>query len=138
MSALPIVESKGAIVVARLWHMPLWLSCALCAVGSYLPVPFLLYCEPKTHLKLTSKLGTIPDSVRKRIERYGCWALMVLIAIPFTGLGCWLGTLIARRTHMDKLRAAIGIFIGNLIAIILLTGCAHGILVAVEKLLGLI
>ena len=137
MSALPIVESKGAIVVARLWQMPLWLSGSLCAIGSYLPVPVLLFRKPNNHLKLAKKLGKVPDSVRRNIERYGSWALMVFIAIPFTGLGCWLGALIARRTHMEKKRAAIGIFIGNLVAIILLTGCAHGILLAIEKLLGL-
>ena len=138
MSALPLVEGKGAVVVARLWHLNLWLSVALCAVGSYLPVPVLLYSKPNLHLKLAKKLGTIPDSARKYIDRYGCWALLVLISIPFTGLGCWLGALIARRTQMNRIRAAVCIFVGNLIAISLLTGCAHGILIAVEKLLGLI
>ena len=138
MSALPFVESKGAVVVARLWHLPLWLSGTLCVIGSYLPVPILLYRKSNNHLQLAKKLGTIPDSVRKYIERYGSWALLVLIAIPFTGLGCWLGALIARRTHMNKIRAAVGIFVGNLIAIVLLTGCAHGIVTGIEKLLGLI
>ena len=138
MSALPLVESKGAILAARLWHLPLWLSSTLCVIGSYIPVPILLYHKQVNHVHLTKKLWTIPESVQKHIERYGCWALLALIAIPFTGLGCWLGALIARTSHMDKRQSAICIFIGNLISIILLTGCIHGIVTVIEKLFGLL
>ena len=138
MSALPLVESKGAILVARLWHLPLWLSGTLCVIGSYMPVPILLYHKQVNHVHLTKKLWTIPESVQKHIERYGCWALLVLIAIPFTGLGCWLGALIARTSHMDKRQSAVCIFIGNLISIILLTGCIHGIVTVIEKLFALL
>ena len=138
MSALPLVESKGAILVSRLWHLPFWLSGALCVIGSYIPVPILLYHKQVNHVHLPKKLRRIPESVKKHIERYGCWALLVLIAIPFTGLGCWLGALIARTSHMDKGRAAVCIFIGNLISIIFLTGCIHGVVTAFEKLVGLL
>ena len=137
ISILPLVESKGAILLARLWHLPFWLSGSLCAVGSFIPVPVLLYQKRLSHRRFSKKIWTIPESVQKYIERYGCWALLVAIAIPFTGMGCWLGALIARASHMEKLRAAVCIFIGNSIAIILLTGCVHGVVIAIEKLLGL-
>lgn len=82
MSIVPLVESKGAILVARLWHLPFWLSGTLCVIGSYIPVPILLYHKQVNHVHLTKKLWTIPESIQKHIERYGCWALLVLIAIP--------------------------------------------------------
>ena len=138
ISVLPLVESKGAILIARLWHLPFWLSGILCVIGSYIPVPFLLYNKQSSNMRFSKRFFKIPESVQKRIERYGCWALLVLIAIPFTGLGCWLGALIARTSRMEKGRAAVCIFIGNLIAVIFLTGCVHGIITAVEKLFGLI
>ena len=138
MSALPLVESKGAILVARLWHLPFGLSGTLCVIGSYIPVPILLYHKQVNRVHLKKKLRTIPESVQKFIKRYGCWALLVLIAVPFTGLGCWLGALIARTSHMNKGRAAVCIFIGNLIATLLLTGCVHGVVTGIEKLLGLL
>ncbi len=137
LSALPLVESKGAIVLARLWHLPLWLSGSLCAVGSYIPVPILLYHTKTGRWHLPKKLVKIPASVRKYVERYGCWALLVGIAIPLTGLGCWIGALIARTLHMDKRRSAVCIFIGNVISIAILTGCVHGVATAIENLLGL-
>ena len=137
-SLLPLVESKGAILLARLWRLPFWLSCTLCVIGSYIPVPVLLYCKQDAHLPLTKKLQSIPNSVQSKLERYGCWALLALIAIPFTGLGCWLGALIARTTNMEKKPAAICIFFGNLIAIILLTGAIHSMIVGIETIFGLV
>ena len=137
-SAVPLSESKGAILLARLWDMPLWLSGTLCMIGSYIPVLILLFSQKTGQGPLFKKLSAIPDSVRKYIERYGCWALLVTIAIPFTGMGCWIGAFIARSSNMDKKRAAICIFFGDLIAVVLLTGCIHGIVTAVEKLIGIL
>lgn len=137
-SALPVVESKGAIMIARLWRLPLWLSGTLCAIGSFLPVPVLLYRQRSAPPRFFKKPWNIPDSVKKYIERYGCWALLVTIAIPFTGMGCWLGALIARAAKLEKTRAALCIFVGNVLAIVFLTGCVHGIITGIEMLLGLL
>ena len=136
ISMLPLVESKGAILLARLWRMPFLLSGTLCVVGSYLPVPVLLYRQGDEHVHAAKKHLNIPATVQKYIERYGCWALLVTIAIPFTGMGCWVGALLARATHMEKHKAAVCIFIGNLIAVVIMTGCIHGIVTAIGLLLA--
>ena len=135
-SILPIVECKGAVVLARFLQVPHVLTIVLSAVGSYLPVLFLLYTKRgrEIGLKQKKKKG-IPEKFRKYLERYGSWALLVLIAIPFTGMGCWLGATLARIMHMDKNRAAIGIFIGNIIAVLVMNGCVHGIHTGIKLLL---
>ena len=135
VSILPILECKGAVVVARVLGVPHVLTVTLCAVGSYLPALFLLYTKRGHELGMRRKKEKgIPEKFRKYLERYGSWALLVLIAIPFTGLGCWLGAMVARIMHMDKIRAAIGIFIGNLIAVLVMTGCVHGIHTGIKLL----
>ena len=134
-SVLPIVECKGAVVLARFLQVPHVLTVVLCAVGSYLPALFLLYTKRGRELGLQQKKKKgIPEKFRKYLERYGSWALLVLIAIPFTGMGCWLGSMVARIMHMDKNRAAIGIFIGNFIAVLVMTGCVHGIHTGIKLL----
>ena len=138
LSAVPLSESKGAIVVARLWHLPFRLSAPLCLAGSFLPVLFLLWWNGNGHLHLPKKLSTVPPSLQKYIDKYGCWALLVTIAIPFTGMGCWLGAFLARAGKMEKKRAALCIFLGDLISVILLTGCVHGVITGLEHLLGLV
>ena len=137
VSMLPLVENKGAIVLAKVFGMPHLLSGILCALGSYIPVPLLLYTNRLNRFGKQQKKKVIPETFRKFIERYGSLALLVLIAIPFTGMGCWLGAALARIMKLNKHKAAICIFIGNAIAVAILTGALHGIIVAVEKLLGL-
>ena len=136
VSMLPLVENKGAIVLAKLFGMPHLLSGVLCAVGSYVPVPILLYTSHGKRLGREQKKKGIPEAFRKYIERFGCPALLVLIAVPFTGMGCWLGAMIARIMKLNKLKAAVCIFIGNCIAVALLTGALHGIVVGVRALIG--
>ena len=134
---LPLVENKGAIVLAKFFGMPHLLSGVLCALGSYVPVPLLLYTDRLKRFGQEQKKKGIPETFRKYIEQYGSLALLVLIAIPFTGMGCWLGAMLARIMKLNKHRAAICIFIGNAIAVAILTGALHGIVVAVEALFGL-
>ena len=137
VSMLPLVENKGAIVLAKVFGMPHLLSGILCALGSYIPVPLLLYTNRLNRFGQEQKRKGIPETFRKYIERYGSLALLVLIAIPFTGMGCWLGAALARIMKLNKLKAAVCIFIGNAIAVAILTGAVHGIVVAIEALLGL-
>ncbi len=128
-AALPLIEGKGAVVLARVLGLPLPLSNVLCIAGSYTPVPFLLYGrrDPKLPLQIFEKL---PKTVRRYVRRYGCWALLVMIAVPFTGLGCWLGALFANTMRLDKRRSALAIFVGNALAILLMTGCLSGVILA--------
>ena len=137
VSMLPLVENKGAIVLAKFFGMPHLLSGILCALGSYVPVPILLYTNRLNRFGQQQRRKGIPESFRKFIERYGSLALLVLIAIPFTGMGCWFGAALARIMKLNRHKAAVGIFIGNAIAVAVLTGALHGIVVAVEALLGI-
>ena len=136
VSMLPLVENKGAIVLAKFFGMPHLLSGVLCTLGSYVPVPLLLYTNHLNRFGQEQKRKGIPEAFRKYIERYGSLALLVLIAIPFTGMGCWLGAALARIMKLNKLKAAVCIFIGNAIAVAILTGALHGIVVGVRALIG--
>ena len=135
VSMLPLVENKGAIVLAKFFGMPHLLSGVLCALGSFVPVPILLYTNRLNRFGQQQKKKGIPDTFRKFIERYGSLALLVLIAIPFTGMGCWLGAMLARIMHLDKKRAAVGIFIGNVIAVLVMNGVVHGAVTGIRMLL---
>ena len=136
ISMVPLVEGKGAVLLAKVMRMPLLLENVLAIIGSYIPVPFLLYSERGKQIQFKKQRKEIPEAVRKYVQRYGCWALLVIISIPFTGVGCWVSAIMARVMHMDKLKAAVCIFIGNAIAIIVMSGCISGILAAVRMLIA--
>ena len=132
VSMLPLVEGKGAVVLARFFGLSHLYSGVLIIVFSYVPVLFLLYTRTGHRIHLKKQRKSLPESVQKYIQRYGCAALLALIAIPFTGLGCYLGAILARVTKLNKHRAAVCIFIGNAIAIAVMMGCVHGIVLAVQ------
>ena len=136
-AAVPFVEGKGAVLLAKLLHLPRPLSSVLSIAGSYTPVPFLLYTKQGARLR-DPKKKKLPTTFQKYVERYGCWALLVMIAVPFTGLGCWLGAILARMMHLDKHKSAVSIFIGNMIAVLLMTGCLSGIVALFHKILSII
>ena len=136
VSMIPLVEGKGAVLLAKMLKMPLLIENALAIIGSYIPVPFLLYTEWGRKVDFKKQRKEIPERVRKYVQRYGCWALLVIISVPFTGVGCWLSAIMAHAMHMDKHKAAVCIFIGNAIAIILMSGCITGIIAAVKMLIA--
>ena len=136
VSMVPLVEGKGAVLLAKVMKMPLLIENVLAIIGSYIPVPFLLYTERGRNIQFKKQRKEVPEAVRKYVQRYGCWALLVIISVPFTGVGCWLGAIMARAMHIDKHRAAVCIFIGNAIAIILMSGCISGIIAAVKLLIA--
>ena len=133
---VPLTECKGAVVLARMLGLSHLMTGVLSMAGSYTPVLFLLYTERGRQIHMKKQRKSLPESFQKYLSRYGCWALLVLIAIPFTGMGCWLGAILARAMKLNKVKAAICIFIGNLIAVIVMTGAVHGIVTGVQALLG--
>ena len=133
-AALPMIEGKGAVLLGQIMGMPARWSYMLSVAGSYTPVPFLLYGGWDIPLFGTDK---IPATFRRYVERYGCWTLLVMISIPFTGFGCWLSAIAARALQMDKNKSALAIFVGNAIAILLMTGCLSGLFIALRSLLHL-
>lgn len=135
MAAMPLVEGKGAVVIAQLMHMPARLSYVLSLAGSYTPVPFLLYGGWEVPLPWDGKL---PDTFKKFLDRYGCWALLVMVAVPFTGLGVWLASIAARALHLDRHKSALSIFAGNAIAVLLMTGCLSGLFMVLGSIFAAI
>ena len=51
-----------------------------------------------------------------QLKKYGPPALFVCVCIPFTGVGCWIGSMLARLTDMDERRAGLAIFGGTLVS----------------------
>ena len=134
VSVLPFAECKGAIVLARVLQVPHLLAGVVSLIGSYTPVPFLLYTKRGKQMGLEQKKKGIPEKFRTYIQRYGCLALLVMIAIPFTGMGCWIGAMLARIMRLNKLKAAVCIFIGNAIAVLVMSGAVHGIVTGLKLL----
>ena len=75
MSALPIIELRGAIPISMSMEISVYSSFLICLLGSLVPLPFLLY-GIRPVFKILSKVDSLPaflDWNSKTIQ----WAFLV-------------------------------------------------------------
>jgi uncharacterized membrane protein len=131
ISALPIAELRGALPVAiDVFHFSWYYALPLAILGNMLPVPIiLLFLNAIT--RVLSKVGFIDrflrwlfEHTRKRgriVERYERIGLALFVAIPLPVTGAWTGSLLAVLLGLKFKHAILSIFIGVLIAGIIVT-----------------
>lgn len=131
ISALPIFELRGAIPVAiNLFHFPWYYAFLLAVIGNMIPVPIILLFL-NTIVRYLSKIGFFDrffrwlfTHTRKRgsiIERYERIGLALFVAVPLPFTGAWTGSLAAVLFGMKFKHSILSIFIGVLIAGIIVT-----------------
>jgi len=131
ISALPIFELRGALPVAiNLFHFPWYYALLLAIIGNLAPVPFLLLFLNAIS-NLLSKIGIFKrifhwlfERTRQRgriINRYERIGLALFVAIPLPLTGAWTGSLAAVLLGLKFKHAFLSIFIGVLIAGIIVT-----------------
>jgi len=133
IAASPIAELRVAIPVAIIQYHFLWYQALpLAIIGNMLPVPFILLFL-NTASRLLSKVGFFDrilnwlfEHTRKRgglVERYERIGLALFVAIPLPVTGAWTGSLAAVLFDLKFKHAILSIFIGVVIAGIIVT-CA--------------
>ena len=141
MSMLPFIENKGAILLAAALRLKWYVSYLLTCIGSYLPVPFLLRMkkhalgQKETSPRLLRNAHQALEKHEAQLKKYGPPALFVVVCIPFTGVGCWIGSMLARLTEMDERRAALAIFGGTLVSGVLTILGVYGLVGGLQYLL---
>ena len=135
-AALPVIELRGAIPVGISLGLSPFHSAVLSFIGSMIPVPFILFTirpifnymkRTKTFRKVVHRLTDKSFNKSGRIQKYGAWGLLVFVAIPLPGTGVWSGSLAAALLDMRFKWAFPAVFVGNLIAGILIMGLSHGL-----------
>ena len=131
IAASPIVELRGAIPMAIItFGFPWYHALLLAIIGNLLPVPFiLLFLDAAT--RLLSKvalfnriLNWLFERTRRRgriIERYKRIGLVLFVAIPLPVTGAWTGSLAAVLFGLNLRHAFLSIFIGVVIAGVIVT-----------------
>ncbi|QNO13397.1 small multi-drug export protein [Alkalicella caledoniensis] len=143
ISALPIIELRGAIPFGVSQSMSPIHATLLGIVGGVLPVPFiLLMIRPVLDFlharnimrKAIYKLTYTTIKNKKKIQKYGFWGLILIVAIPLPGTGVWSGSLAAALLDLRIKRAIPAIFIGNLIAGLIVLTISYGASIGINIL----
>lgn len=139
ISAVPLIELRGAIPFGVAMGMSPVHATILGILGAIIPAPFiLLMIRPILdffHVRgifrtIISKITHTTLKNKARIQKYGFWGIILVVAIPLPGTGVWSGSLAAALLDLRIKRALPAIFIGNLIAgLILLLLSSIGLIV---------
>jgi len=131
ISMIPVVELRGSIPVAILLFNIPWLEAAvLSIIGNMIPVPFLLLLidwflglisKVKPGRKFTEWLFTRTRRKGKSIEKYEEIGLVIFVGIPLPGTGGWTGALAANIFGLRFWRSMLFIFLGVIMAAIIVT-----------------
>ena len=143
VSMVPMIELRGAIVMAVGWDLDYFTALAVCVIGNMLPVPVIYFFARKflTWGMNRRYIGGIcrffhdkGEKAGKRLTsgktgKYGLLvALMLFVGIPLPGTGAWTGTLGASFLDMGGKETAISVSLGVIIA---------GVIMTIVSLLGL-
>lgn len=132
VAAAPVSELRGAIPIAlEVFNFSILKTLILVWVGNFLPVPIILYL-----------LGPVEKLLRKykffnrffiwlykrthhkfegKYLKWGNFALVLFVAIPLPVTGAWTGTLASYLFEIPKKYAIPLIFLGILIASVIVT-----------------
>ena len=137
ISLMPILELRGGLIAAALLKIPYLKAAIICIVGNILPIPFILLFlnkifdamekwEPTKKLVRYFKKRAIEN--KEKIDKYGLLGLILFVGIPLPGTGAWTGALVASVFNMDIKKASIGIFLGILLAFVIMSILSYGII----------
>ena len=138
---LPFIENKGAMLLGAGLRLKWYLSYLLTTLGSYSPVPLLLKMKKhplgakQTSPRMLRKAHTALEKHEGQLRKYGPPALFLCVCIPFTGVGCWLGSMLARLTDMDEKKAALAILGGTLVSGLITMLGVYGLVGGLQYLL---
>lgn len=125
ISMIPIVELRGAIIVAALNNVNWFWAYIVSVIGNLLPIPFVilfartLFDKLRTVKFLRKPAGWYERRVLSKADekmKYSLIALCIFVAIPLPGTGAWTGAAIASVLDMRIKKAFPAIAIGVLIA----------------------
>lgn len=135
-AALPIIELRGAIPVGISLGLTPLHAIIISFLGSMLPVPILLFTirpifkalrNTVLFRGLVEKLTTRSLKNHAKIQKYGAWGLVLIVAIPLPGTGVWSGTLAAALLNIRFKWAFPAILAGNFIAALAVTLLSQGV-----------
>lgn len=128
-SLLPVIEIRGAIILARSYNLDPTISFLVCFIGNLLPVPFIYFFAQKVLLwgKDKKYIGSfftyclqkgkqLGQKLEKKSKNGIFMALLTFVAVPLPGTGAWTATLAASILNLNFKKTLISTAIGIIIA----------------------
>ena len=131
VSMLPIGELRLGLPYGVALGLPKALVLPVSILGNMVPVPFIIIYIRQIFAWLRRHWAKLDGFITKleqrgEVEKYGTWGLLLLVAIPLPGTGAWTGSLVAALLNLKLRRAVPVIFVGVVIAALIMTALTIG------------
>lgn len=136
IAMVPVIELRGAIPAGVAAGLSVPEALAMAIIGNMIPVPVIILFVRKVFDWMRVKSEKLDRLVRRfeakaekqsaLIDKYEWWGLVILVAIPLPGTGAWTGALVAAMLNMRLKRALPAVFIGVVIAGIIVSYITYG------------
>ena len=140
VSMVPMIELRGAVLLAPGLALPMLPSYIVCILGNMLPVPFIYLFARKVLTWGAGKpvIGRFfkwclgkghrgGEKLRSKAGRGLFLALMLFVAVPVPGTGAWTGTLAASLLDMEFKPTVLAVLSGVAIAGVIMTLVGTGV-----------
>ena len=139
VSMVPLIELRGAIVIAEGMNLPFVMYYIVAIIGNMLPVPIIYFFARKVLIWGAGKpvIGKFFTWCLEKGEKGGkklkakagrglFVALLLFVGIPLPGTGAWTGTLAASILDMDFKSSVTAVMLGVLLAGIIMAVVSAG------------
>lgn len=141
ISMVPIIELRGAMIIAVGYDLPYVPALVTCVLGNMLPVPIIYFFARKVLIwgsdkKYIGKVFTFflekgekaGQKLVKTTGRGGLFlALLLFVGIPIPGTGAWTGTLGASFLNMGFRSTVVSVSLGVILAGIIMAVLSTGV-----------
>ena len=136
ISMVPVLELRGAIPAGVAAGLSVKEALVVSIIGNLLPVPIIILFVRKVFDWMRKKSERLDflvcrfeEKAKKQsvmIDKYEWLVLVLLVAVPLPGTGEWTGALVAAMLNMRLKRALPAVFIGVVIAGIVVSYITYG------------
>ncbi|MCL1849535.1 MAG: small multi-drug export protein [Clostridiales bacterium] len=141
ISMVPLIELRGAVILGAALQMDWYKVFLISVAGNLLPIPFIILFI-KRILYLLKKFPFFSGFVHwyegrlikhsEKIDKLTFWALVLFVGIPLPGTGAWTGAGVASLLNMRLRDAFPAIVVGVLLAGVIMTAGAYGLIGALR------
>ncbi|MCT4545210.1 MAG: small multi-drug export protein [Vallitalea sp.] len=141
VSAMPLVEQRGAVPLAAASNYGVIEAFLWTLLGAIIPAPFILFLIPKVleFLKKIKYLNKIAywyenralNKSKKVKDNYKYLSIFLFVAIPVPGTGVWMGSTIASLLGLDYKKSLLAVILGASVAGICLIIISYGVKILV-------
>lgn len=137
VSALPLIEQRGAVPLAALSDFGIGEAYFWTLLGAIIPAPFILFLMPMVlellkKIKFLGKLANWYENkalkkAEKVKENYKYLSIFLFVAIPLPGTGVWTGSTIAALLGFDFKKSLLAVVLGASLAGVFMLMISYGV-----------